>query len=91
MMADDDMAVLLQTAIAEMQASRKQTEALVSQNQQLMEQNRELNQRMKTMAGSSKSRKSAVPKIEVSVHTKVKCVCEWWLLIWDGLVLSSGM
>lgn len=30
-MADDDMAVLLQEAIAELQASRKQTEVLVKQ------------------------------------------------------------
>ena len=36
MMADDEMAILLQTAITEMQALRKQAEALINQNQLLM-------------------------------------------------------
>ena len=41
-MAEDDMAVLLQTAISEMQELRRQAEALLKQNQQLVDQNNQL-------------------------------------------------
>ena len=67
------MAVLLQEAIAEIQATRKQTEALVAQNKQLVEQNSDLTDRVKDMVdGQSRvGRKQSKPKVQVSVHTKV--------------------
>ena len=60
------MAVLLQEAIAEIQATRKQTEALVAQNSDLTD-------RVKDMVdGQSRvGRKQSKPKVQVSVHTKV--------------------
>ena len=73
-MADDEMAVLLQEAIAELQASRKQTEALVRQNQQLIVQNTELAENMKKISDSTPCevhRRQAKPKVEVAIHTKV--------------------
>lgn len=73
-MADDDMAVLLQEAIAELQASRKQTEVLVKQNNQLMNQNSSLTEKVKEMLDSRiPSRRQPKPRVEVSVHTKVIC------------------
>ena len=38
-MAEDDIAILLRTAISEMQESRRQAEVLVRHNQQLVDQN----------------------------------------------------
>ena len=75
-MAEDEMAVLLQDAISELQASRKQTEALVRQNQQLVEQNTDLTHRVKELVeGHSRGRrKQSGPKVQVSVHTKVRCL-----------------
>lgn len=72
-MADDEMAVLLQEAIAKLQATRKQTEALVAQNKQLVEQNSDLTNTVKDMMeGQSRlSRKQNKRKVEVSIHTKV--------------------
>ena len=72
-MADDKMAVLLQSAIAELQASRKQTEELVKQNRQLVSQNSELTKHVKEVVecNSSGMRKQSKRKVEVSVRTKV--------------------
>lgn len=67
---DDDMAVLLQEAVAELQVSRNQTEPLVRQNQQLVEKNMELTDRVKEMMDSA-SQKHSKPRVVVSVHTKV--------------------
>ena len=41
-MAEDDMVVLLQTAISEMQESRRQADVLIKQNKHLMDQNNQL-------------------------------------------------
>ena len=68
-MADDDMAVLLQTAISEMQESRRQAEALMRQNQQLVDQNNQLTDKVKELV-AAKQRKQ-VSKVQVSVQTKV--------------------
>ena len=75
-MAEDEMAVLLQDAISELQASRKQTEALVRQNQQLVEQNTDLTHRVKELVeGHSRGpQKQSGRKVQVSVHTKVRCL-----------------
>ena len=71
-MADDDMAVLLQAAVAELQASRIQSEAIVRQNQKLVEQNKELTDEVKGIVESSRRRcRSSRPTIVVSVYTKV--------------------
>ena len=71
-MADDDMAVLLQAAVAELQASRIQSEAIVRQNQKLVEQNKELMDKVKGIVESSRRRcRSFKPTIVVSVYTKV--------------------
>lgn len=70
-MADDEMAVLLQQAIAELQATRKQTEALMAQNKELVEQNSDLTGRVKDMMEGQERRKQNKRKVEVSIHTKV--------------------
>ena len=67
---DDDMAVLLQEAIAELQSSRKQTETLAQQNQELVEQNCRLADTMKEAIARSVRKNK--PKVEVSVFTKVR-------------------
>lgn len=46
-MADDEVAVLLQDAIAELKASRVQTASLVQQNKQLMNQNSDLTEKVR--------------------------------------------
>ena len=68
-MADDDVAVLLQTAISEMQESRRQAETLMRQNQQLVDQNNKLTDKVKELV-ATKQRKQ-ISKVQVSVQTKV--------------------
>lgn len=72
-MADDEMAVLLQSAIAEMQASRKQAEELMKQNQQLVDQNNDLSEKVKELVDNTAQRRcrKRVSKVQVSVQTKV--------------------
>lgn len=73
-MADDEMAVLLQQAIAELQTTRKQTEALMAQNKKLVEQNSDLTGRVKDMMEGQErltGRKQNKRKVDVSIHTKV--------------------
>ena len=48
-----------------------------------MEENEELRERMKALAESYKSTKPPAPKVEVSVHTKVMCTIEWWVIARD--------
>ena len=73
-MSDDDLAVLLQQAITELQESRKQTETLVAQNLKLVDQNTDLTKKVTEIvdSASGKGRKKSLPKIVVSVYTKVK-------------------
>ena len=65
-MAEGDVAVLLQTAISEMQESRRQAETLMRQNQQLVDQNDQLTDKVKELV-ATKQRKQAT-KIQVSVQ-----------------------
>lgn len=73
-MVDDEITVLLQEAIAELQATRKQVEALAAQNKQMVEQNSDLTDRVKDMVeGQSRvGWKQSKRKVDVSVYTKVK-------------------
>ena len=68
-MADDDVAVLLQTAISEMRESRRQVETLMRQNQQLVDQHNKLTNKVKELV-ATKQRKQ-ISKVQVSVQTKV--------------------
>lgn len=68
---DDDMAVLLQDAIAELKASRKQAETIARQNQQLIDQNSGLMKEIVESNQRTAGRKQPKPKIVVSVQTKV--------------------
>ena len=66
------MAVLLQAAISEMQASRRQAETLMRQNQQLVDQNSQLTDKMKELVENTQTtRRKQVSKVQVSVQTKV--------------------
>ena len=65
-MAEDDIAVLLQEAISELQASRK---TLLKQNQQLVNQNAELTQKVNQVVETHShgdGRRKSKPKVEVS-------------------------
>lgn len=68
------MAVLLQEAITELQATRKTTAALIAQNQELVAQNVDLTAQVKDIVDiqSRVSRQPQKRKVVVSVHTKVK-------------------
>ena len=70
-MAEDDMAVLLQTAISEMQESRRQAEALMKQNKQLMDQNNQLTDKVNELVATKQRQRKQAPKVQVSVQTKV--------------------
>ena len=72
-MAEDDIAILLQTAISEMQESRRQAEVLMRHNQQLVDQNNQLADKMKELV-ATKQRKQ-LSKVQVSVQTKVLKLC----------------
>ena len=67
----DDMAILLQEAVSELQASRKQVETLMQENQRLIDQNSVLADEMEMIACNNTKGKQAKSKVEVSVHTKV--------------------
>ena len=68
-MAEDDMAVLLQTAISEMQESRKQAEALMRQNQQLGDQNNQLTDKVMELVATKQCCRKQASKVQVSVQT----------------------
>lgn len=71
----DDMAVLLQEAVAELQATRKQTETLLEKNQKLIDENSNLTDSVKEiLACSREGKKREKPRIQVSVHAKVYTV-----------------
>ena len=72
-MAEDDIAILLQTAISEMQESRRQADVLMRHNQQLVDQNNQLADKMKELV-ATKQRKQ-LSKVQVSVRTKVLKLC----------------
>ena len=72
-MAEDDIAILLLTAISEMQESRRQAEVLMRHNQQLVDQNNQLADKMKELV-ATKQRKQ-LSKVQVSVQTKVLRLC----------------
>ena len=72
-MAEDDIAILLQTAISEMQESRRQAEVLMRHNQQLVDQNNQFADKMKELV-ATKQRKQ-LSKVQVSVQTKVLKLC----------------
>lgn len=77
-MADDEVAVLLQEAIAEMKES---TKALFEQNQHLSQQNSLLAEQVKEVVeGTSHKKKQIKPRVKVSIHTKVITAC--LLKIW---------
>ena len=68
-MAEDDIAILQQTATSEMQESKRQAEVLMRHNQQLVDQNNQLADKMKDLV-ATKQRKQ-LSKVQVSVLTKV--------------------
>ena len=68
-MDEDDMAVLLQTAISEMQESRKQAEALMRQNQQLVDQNNQLTDKVMELVATKQHYRKQASKVP-SVHYK---------------------
>ena len=72
-MAEDDIAMLLQTAISEMQESRRQAEVSMRHSQQLVDQNNQLADKMKELV-ATKQRKQ-LSKVQVSVRTKVLRLC----------------
>ena len=69
----DNIAILLQTAISEMQESRRQAEVLMRHDQQLVDQNNQLADKMKELV-ATKQRKQ-LSKVQVSVQTKVLKLC----------------
>ena len=70
-MADDDMAVLLQTAILEMQESERQAEALMRKNQQLVEQSNQLADKVKELVATKRRKQVSKVQSPKSVQTRV--------------------
>ena len=68
-MAEDNIAILLQTAISEIQESRRQAEVLMRHNQRLVDQNNQIADKMKELVATKQ--RTQLSKVQVSVQTKV--------------------